>query len=32
MKGILMRSDLSDQWDEYDWESMDAVYTEQYDG
>lgn len=33
LKDILMSSDLSDQWESYDWSLMrDTAYTEEYDG
>lgn len=31
MNDILLRSDLSDHWDDYDWEGMDAMYEENYE-
>lgn len=31
MKDILLNSDLSDQWEEFDWEQLGDKYTEGYD-
>lgn len=31
MKDILLHSDLSDHWDNYEWSLMGGEYTEQYD-
>lgn len=31
MKDILLSSDLSEQWDSYDWSLMSEPFTEPYD-
>jgi len=31
MKDILLRSDLAEQWDSYEWSLMGDAYTEPYD-